>query len=368
MYLIDRRVAANFDWPLLILTALLSAAGLANLYSATHNVTGAAATPIYVKQIYWHIIALAVFLIVTVIDYRFFERYAYLAYGCVIGLLIATLLFGRTISGAQRWIHIGSFSLQSSELAKIALILALAKFFHNDRPRGPYRLRDLAIPFGLLALPFALVVQQPDLGTAMLMMFIFFSMILFVRIRTTSLLALIFTAIASLPVLWANLKDYQKRRVLDFLRPEQDPLGSGYHIIQSKIAVGSGHFLGKGFLDGTQSQLHFLPEQHTDFIFSVLAEEWGFLGSAAVLFLFFLLILKAFKVARSSKDLFGSLCAFGVGAMLFWHVTINIGMVSGVVPVVGVPLPFLSYGGSFLLAVMAGVGLLMNIQMRRYFF
>jgi len=368
MYLIDRRVAGNFDWPLLILTLLLSAAGIVNLYSATYNVTGAAATPIYIKQLYWHIIAFTVFVIVTVVDYRFFERYAYLAHGCAIGLLIATLVYGRTISGAQRWIHIGSFSLQPSELAKITLIMALAKFFQHDRPRGPYRLRDLAIPFGMLAVPFVLIVQQPDLGTAMLIVFIFFSMILFVRIHTSSLLALIFAALASLPLLWYNLKDYQKRRVLDFLRPEQDPLGSGYHIIQSKIAVGSGHFLGKGFLHGTQSQLHFLPEQHTDFIFSVLAEEWGFFGSSVVLFLFFLLILKTFKVAKSSKDLFGTLCAFGVGSMMFWHVAINIGMVSGVVPVVGVPLPFLSYGGSFLLAVMAGVGLLMNVQMRRYFF
>ena len=368
MYLIDRRVAANFDWPILVLVLLLSAAGLINLYSVTYNVTGASVTPVYIKQLYWYLVAFAVFLVVLLIDYRIYEQYAYLFHGLVIGMLVYVILFGRPVSGAQRWIHVGATSLQPSELAKITLILALAKYFHHDRPRGPYRLRDLTIPFAMLAVPFGLIVEQPDLGTAMLMLFIFFSMVLFIRIRTTSLLTVVFTTLALLPFLWMQLKDYQKRRVLDFLRPEQDPLGSGYHIIQSKIAVGSGHFWGKGFLHGTQNQLHFLPEQHTDFIFSVLAEEWGFIGSSFVLFLFFMLILRSFKVARSSKDRFGTLCAFGVGAMLFWHVSINIGMVTGVVPVVGVPLPFLSYGGSFLMAVAAGVGLLMNVQMRRYFF
>jgi rod shape determining protein RodA len=214
----------------------------------------------------------------------------------------------------------------------------------------------------------ALILKQPDLGTAIILLLVFFSILIFVKIRWSSLLTIGLAGAAAVPLLWGFLKEYQKRRILTFFNPDLDPLGAGYHLIQSKIAIGSGGIMGKGFMKGTQCKLGFLPEQQTDFIFSVLGEEWGLVGSLFVIGFYFILILWGLRIAVQAKDRFGAVLAFGVVAMLFWHVFINIGMVLGMMPVVGIPLPLVSYGGSFMISTLIGIGLLLNVSMRRFLF
>jgi rod shape determining protein RodA len=276
------------------------------------------------------------------------------------------MIFGRTTSGSQRWLQLGFFSFQPSELAKIAIILALTRYFTENENTLGYGFRDLIVPFLILAIPLALIFKQPDLGTTGLLVLISFSMLAFMGFRLQTWLALGGACVAALPIFWHFLKDYQKTRLLTFINPDLDPLKTGYHITQSKIAVGSGTIWGKGWLKGTQSQLHFLPEQHTDFVFSVWAEEWGFVGAFLLLFLFLLLISRGLKIANTSKDRAGAVLAIGISAMLFWQIFINVGMVVGIVPVVGVPLPLFSYGGTSVISTLMGIGILMNISMRRF--
>jgi rod shape determining protein RodA len=229
-----------------------------------------------------------------------------------------------------------------------------------------FSLRELFSPLLLTAIPFILIVKQPDLGTAMLIILIAGSMTVFVKIERRSLIYLIASCTVSVPLIWFFLKGYQKQRILSFLNPDLDPLGAGYHIIQSKIAIGSGMISGKGFLKGTQNALSFLPEHHTDFIFSVLAEEWGFVGSSVVLLVFLLLIISGLNVALKCREPFGTILSVGITAMISWQVFINIGMAMGIIPVVGIPLPFISYGGSSIVSMMICIGLLMNVSMRRF--
>ena len=364
--MIDRRLIQNFDWLLLSLTLALIGIGIINLYSATLQTEGGSASPIYLKQLYWVGLGFFLMVLVLVFDYHLLLSIAYPMYGLSLVLLLAVLLFGRSISGSQRWLTLASFAFQPSELVKISLVLALAKyFFSNDLPRR-YGFRDLYIPFGLALFPALLIMKQPDLGTALLLLLVTLSIFLFLGIGWRTLMVSAGVLVLSLPLFWMFLKEYQKKRLLIFIQPEADPLGAGYHILQSKIAVGSGGFLGKGFLRGTQGQLRFLPEQHTDFAFSILAEEWGFLGSFLVVTLFLVLILWALNIARQSKDRFGLFLALGICAIFFWQSLVNMGMVVGVVPVVGVPLPFISYGGSSIMASLIGIGLLLNIHMRRF--
>jgi rod shape determining protein RodA len=279
------------------------------------------------------------------------------------------MAFGMITSGAQRWIRIGSLSFQPSEFVKISLIIALAKFFEKPpNQREGFTLKDLPVPFLFLVVPLGLILKQPDLGTAILLFLIFFSVLLFAKIRWSSLLVLAMTGASILPFLWSFLKEYQKKRIYTFFNPSLDPLGSGYHIIQSKVAVGSGGIFGKGFMQGTQCKLGFLPEQQTDFIFSVLAEEWGLVGATTVLLLYLSVLIWGLFIARGSKDLFGALLAIGVVGMLFWPAVVNVLMVVGLAPVIGVPLPLFSYGGSSVLATMTALGLLLNVSLRRYVF
>jgi rod shape determining protein RodA len=251
---------------------------------------------------------------------------------------------------------------------KISMVIALAKFFNDHAQVNEYRLRDLWQPFMIIALPALLVIKEPDLGTSLLLVIVSFSIVLFAKMKWRSLFILIFVTVSSGPFFWMSLKAYQQQRILTFLDPELDPLGAGYHINQSKIAIGSGLLWGKGFLEGTQTRLHFLPEQHTDFAFSVLAEEWGFVGVLLLLLLFLSLILWGISIARSSKDRFGALISVGVVAIVFWQTVINVSMTTGLLPVVGIPLVMVSYGGSAILSTMIGMGLLMNISMRRFMF
>ncbi|MDB4443718.1 rod shape-determining protein RodA [bacterium] len=364
----DRRLLQNFDWILLLLLILIGIISVVNLYSATYPIKNAGGSQIFVKQIYWFLIGFAVLLTMTTFDYHLLETLAYPLYILSLLLLILVLIIGDVRSGSQRWLSFGGISFQVSELAKIALVVTLAKFFTEHGQVNEYGLKELWRPFFLIALPFALIIKEPDLGTALSLVVVSFSIILFVKIRWKSFLILVITALLAAPFLWYALKEYQQRRILTFLSPELDPLGAGYHINQSKIAIGSGLFWGKGYLKGTQTRLHFLPEQHTDFAFSVLAEEWGFTGSFLLLLIYLFLILWGINIAKNSKDKFGSIIALGIVSIIFWQLVINVSMVTGLLPVVGIPLVMLSYGGSSIVATMAGMGLLMNISMRRFMF
>jgi len=363
---IDRRLLHNFDWVLVGLVVTLALMGILNLYSASH--LGGEASSIYVRQATWLAIGLVLMLAAAAVDYHWLETYAHHVYAAALVLLVVVLVAGRTVSGSQRWLTLGPVVVQPSELAKLGLVAALARFFLQGQVGRSYTLRDLLIPLGILGAPFVLIALQPDLGTALLLAAIFFSLVFFVGMRWKSFLIVLVSGLAALPVFWSAMKDYQKSRVLTFFDPQNDPLGAGYHVIQSKIAVGSGQLMGKGFLKGTQSHLYFLPERHTDFIFSVWAEEWGFMGAALAVIIYAMLIVWGLNIARRSKDRFGRLLAYGLTANLFWQGVVNIGMVLGLLPVVGVPLPLFSYGGSSLLTTLVSVGLLLNVSMRRFMF
>jgi rod shape determining protein RodA len=248
---------------------------------------------------------------------------------------------------------------------KLTIILALARYFDDHKSNEPYTLKELVIPFLMAMGPFLLILKQPDLGTALIVMIIFASIVFFIGVNWKSFAIAFSGGLMLMPLAWYFLKDYQRNRLITFLNPENDPLGTGYHIIQSMIAVGSGGILGKGFLKGSQTQLKFLPEQQTDFVFSVFAEEWGFIGALFVFFLFASLIFWGLKIALHSRDLLGTLIAFGITALISWEVFINVGMVLGILPVVGIPLPFLSYGGSAMIVLLTAIGLLMNVSVRR---
>jgi rod shape determining protein RodA len=366
--MLDRRLIQNFDWVLLLLLLLEAGISILNLYSATYPIRDMGGAEIFLKQIYWFLIGFTVFLLATTFNYYVLERLAYPAYFFTIALLILVLFVGRVMSGSQRWLSLGPISFQPSELAKIAIVLVLAKFFSERGDYKEYRLRDLWQPFILTAIPCFLILKEPDLGTALFLALISFSMILIAKVNWKSLVILAGASSLAAPLIWFGLKEYQQKRVLSFLRPDMDPLGTGYHINQSKIAIGSGQFWGKGLLKGTQTRLHFLPEQHTDFAFSVLAEEWGLIGSALLLMIYLFMILWGLNIAKNSKDRFGSMIAVGIVAIVFWQVVINVGMVTGLLPVVGIPLVLFSYGGSSLITTMAAMGILMNISMRRFMF
>lgn len=358
----DRRLIKNFDWFLFLITLLISIIGLVNLYSATYQ-TG---FKVFQKQLVWAVLGVVAMVLISFIDYRTLERYTHHMYAVFILLLITVLVFSKAILGSKRWISIGPVTIQPSEFVKILIILVLAKFYYNDFEGGPYGLRDLVKPILFIALPSVLVLLQPDLGTALIILLTSASLVFFMGVRLKSLMFILVLILGfSYPAWHFALKDYQKERIETFLDPSRDPLGSGYNAIQSQIAVGSGKFLGKGFKKGSQTQLRFIPEQHTDFAFSVLSEEWGFIGAVFTLLLYFLLILWILDVASLAKDKFSMAVSFGVASMFFWHTLINIGMVTGIMPVVGVPLPLLSYGGSSALAAMMGIGIVLGIRMRK---
>tara|TARA_B100000315_G_scaffold115921_1_gene106322 strand:- start:7142 stop:8245 length:1104 start_codon:yes stop_codon:yes gene_type:complete len=362
----DRRIVSNFDWPILILTLIISSVGIVFIYSAMHGVESDSLKKLYMTQIIWAAYGLTCLFFILLFDYRHLARFAYLLYFLTLLSLVFVLLFGKKVSGAQRWLTIGSFTFQASEMAKIILIITLAKYFGGGKLIGEYKLKDFVIPGILTIIPFLLIVKQPDLGTSMVLLFILFVMILIIETHQKTLLLIMGTAILILPLSWFFLKDYQKERLLTLIDPNIDPLGSGYHILQSRIAIGSGGFWGKGLLAGTQSRLHFLPEQHTDFIFSVLAEEMGFAGSCVLLILYLILFIRALDLISKVKDRFGMLLGLGIISTLFFYVVFNIGMTIGLFPVVGIPLPLMSYGGSSIVSTYIAIGIILNIGMRRF--
>lgn len=339
--------------------------GVVVIYSANHGRPELFFRNLYIKQIYWITYGLIALVAAVVIDYSLLNRYAYLIYGVTVLGLIYVLLYGNIASGARRWVHIGTLSLQISEFAKFALIVALAKYFEGGK-NHKYRLKDLLIPAVMTAIIVLLIAAQPDLGTGMIAAFIFLIFVIAVEMDPRTLTGLIVSGILLVPMGWFLLKDYQKDRVLTLFNPEMDPLGAGYHSIQSKIAIGSGGFWGKGLLAGTQSRLNFLPEKHTDFIFSVFAEEMGFFGVVILLSLYLVIILKGLNIAYRASDRFGLFMALGIVAAISFYTIYNIGMAIGILPITGIPLPFLSYGGSALITNFFTVGILLNIEMRRF--
>lgn len=359
-----KRILRNLDWWLIGAVLMLMGSGLLLIDSATHSFavsTGKA----------WHVERQGIFMIIALLlaafslrfDYRILKNYATQMYVFNIILLIAVMAFGVSQLGAQRWIQIGSFSFQPSEFAKVFLIICLASFMEK-RIEWLETFRDYLPVFAYILLPFVLVMKQPDLGTSLTFIAILLGMIFVSGFKFNWFAKLGVLFVAMLPVFWMILKDYQKNRIRVFLNPELDPFGSGYHVIQSKIAIGSGGMLGKGWLAGTQSQLNFLPENHTDFIFAVVGEEFGFIGAAFIILLYLIIIWRGITIALNAEDDFGTLLAVGVTSMFMFHIMVNIGMTIGIMPVTGVPLPFLSYGVSSLITNVSLVAILLNIKLR----
>ncbi|UZP69089.1 rod shape-determining protein RodA [Desulfovibrio mangrovi] len=365
---IDRRLLTHMNWGLVLMTAILFCVGVLNLYSASAFMSedGIAMGSFYQKQLVWGGVGLLGMLLVMVLDYRHWRSLAWPVFILTVVLLAMVPIAGKTIYGAKRWISLGFFNLQPSELAKIAAILIAAKLLaRNSHPLG---WGEFVKVIGVCLIPAVFILKQPDLGTTLNMLLNVGGIILFRGLSKGVFRTCLVAFPACLPIGWMFMKDYQKQRVLTFLNPGDDPLGSGYHIIQSQIAIGSGEVWGKGFMEGTQSQLRFLPEKHTDFAIAVFGEEWGFVGCTILLILFCLFLLAIFNTARDAKDRFGSFLSAGVFFYFFWQFLINMGMVMGLMPVVGIPLPFISYGGSATLVNFCLIGLVLNVSMRRFVF
>jgi len=362
----------NSTWLILAVALLITCMGILSIYSSTSQKEGELWQIIYKRQVFWVILGIIFFLAMSQFNYRRLWDMTYLFYGIVLFLLLLVVVLGITRLGAQRWIRLAWFNLQPSELAKIAMVIFLARYFsvksassvhHTAAKYGIFR--AFILPSLFIVLPVGLIVEQPDLGTGLIIIFIFIAFMYIGGVRSKYLIAISLIGVLLLPVSWHFLRDYQKDRLMVFLNPYIDPLGVGYTVIQSKIAIGSGGLFGKGWLGGTQSQLHFLPESHTDFIFSTFTEEWGFLGALFLFFLYFILIRQGIKIALSTGDYFGRLLAFGISLMLGIQIFVNIAMNLGLAPVVGVPLPLMSYGGSSIMVTFISLGILANIGKNR---
>ena len=350
----------SINYPLLGLIITLFFVGLAALYSISNGDFNS--WPLKHSQRF--ILGLIIFFLVILFDLRLIFGYAYVIFFLSIISLVIIPFFGIESNGATRWINIAGISLQPSEFVKYTLILALAKYFHSINNDSSF-IKTLIIPLIITIVPVLLVITQPDLGTALIILIGGISLFWISGLNYKYFIVGVFSILCSLPILWQYLIDYQKDRVLTFFNPERDPLGNGYHIMQSKIALGSGGIFGKGYMEGTQSHLNFLPEMQTDFIFTMLGEEFGFIGTLLLLLTYAALIMISIRLALKSRSLFSKYLSLGVCNVFFIYVFVNIGMVTGLLPVVGVPLPFISYGGSSMLAVMFGFGLLMNCYINR---
>ena len=437
----DRRLLANFDWMLVLNTLAISLLGVAAIYSASKGY--AAPTQYWLRQLYWIGLALGAGFIVLLVDMRAIGRWSYVFHGAVIVALLVVLRHGVGGSGGAvpRWFMLGGVALQPSEFAKFSTVLAVSFYFRDNRRVGNLGLRDIFIPMAFVGIPFVLIVQQPDLGTAMLLGLMFVPLLILagVRLKLLAVLAVLamvsvavlvasfnfgtyrvddetvktlqnedvppvlveqarllkgqrFSTVASLrakltqrvavapgdrfldlveaaafrPFISSVLRPYQQKRLITFINPDADPLGAGYHVIQSRVAIGSGQFFGKGFGQSTQGSLNFLPARHTDFIFAIFAEEWGFAGALVLLALYLALILRGLSIIFQTRDRFSAFLTLGIVSIVGLQVLVNIGMAAGLLPVVGVPLPFFSYGGSSMISMTIGIAMLLNIRMRRF--
>lgn len=361
---LDKKLLRKMDMKLLLSVTAIIVISLIVIGSATHVNTPS-------EERYWYVQRQGMFALINAgiaiflmnFDYKMLQRYGNKMYIFNLVMLLAVMFVGQSALGAQRWIQLGPITLQPSEFSKIIMIVSLAAIL-QDKVGKLNSLSDLLPVAAYVGVPFLLVMKQPDLGTSLVFMAIFFGMIFACGINLKLLAGIFGTGIACMPLLWHVLKDYQKMRIMVFLDPNVDPLGSGYHIIQSKIAIGSGMLFGKGLFEGTQSQLNFLPENHTDFIFAVVGEEWGFIGTVVLLLLYLMVLWRGIQIARQAQDSFGTLLAVGITSMLAFHVLVNVGMTAGIMPVTGIPLPFMSYGVSALTTNIWAITILMNIYLR----
>ncbi|MDP6690366.1 MAG: rod shape-determining protein RodA [Alphaproteobacteria bacterium] len=352
----------QINWLLIVLISLIAGVGFAMLYSAANG----SIDPWASRQMIRFGAGLGLMLLIAVVDVRAWLRHAYLIYGAALLLLVAVEVMGVVGMGARRWVDLGLFQLQPSEVMKIAMVLALARFYHSLPLEYVGRIRWLIVPAVLIMVPVALVMRQPDLGTAILLMATGTAILLLAGVRLWKFAVAFGAVLLAIPLAWRfMLHGYQKDRVLTYLNPERDPLGAGYHIMQSKIALGSGGLFGKGFMQGTQSHLAFLPERQTDFIFTMLAEEFGLMGCLGLLSLYVLVITYGYAIAMRSRSQFGRLLATGVITTFFIYVFINMAMVMGLIPVVGVPLPLVSYGGTSMMSLLIGFGLVLSVYVHR---
>jgi rod shape determining protein RodA len=366
----ERTFLRRIDWNFAGVVLALNVIGLINLYSATHGHGDTITDRLFISQLLWLFAGWITFFVVTLIDYQLFLRLSYLLFGINLAALVAVEFVGHTALGAQRWLNLGFFNYQPSETMKVILIMVMAKVMSQRAYPDGLGWKELAFPLlVLIGIPFVLTVKQPDLGTAMMLLIIGASILLFLRVKTKILVICSFIfVIGGVGGWFFGLHQYQKDRVYTFLDPGRDPRGKGYNSIQSKIAVGSGKIFGKGFRKGTQSQLEFLPERHTDFIYSVLSEEHGFVGSITTLGLFATLFVLGIRIATNARDKAGAILAIGVTAAIFWHHFINVAMVIGLMPIVGIPLPLLSYGGSNIITTMGALGLVSSVAYRKHMF
>jgi rod shape determining protein RodA len=364
------RAREQFDWPLFLAVVCIAIIGVVNLYSATSpyidDPRRAGLADMYVQQVYWLVIGGLFGTLAAVIDYRTIERFAYVLYGIGITSLVLVLALASDIRGSSRWIELGRFAFQPSEFMKLFLVIAIARKLADDPRTEARTLLDMVPAALLFVVPAVLVMAQPDFGTSMIYAACAMTMLALARVRRSSLAL---GVIGLIPVAWGmwyfGLRDYQKDRILSFLDPEADRTGTGWHALQSRTAIGNGGLWGEGFREGTQNQFGFLPDQFSDFPFSVFAEDWGFIGCMALLALYAFVCAWAINIASLAKDRFGAAVAVGIGATFFWHTVFNIGMTVGVLPVVGITLPLFSYGGSSTLTTLVGFGLLMNVSLRR---
>lgn len=345
----------------ILLIMLLCMLGLVMMYIAG----GGTIYPYVQKQLIFLAIFFPIMTIIMFSEIKLIYSFSYLAYFFSLALLILVGLIGHKAMGATRWINLGFFKMQPSELMKISLVLALAKYFHVQGEQKEQNLKTIIIPVLLIAIPSIVTMKQPDLGTAMIMLLVGGVILFLAGVKIWKFVAVLALTATAAPALWTQLHDYQKKRIEIFLKPELDPLGSGYNIIQSKIAIGSGGLFGKGFLSGTQAQLNFLPEYQTDFVFPMFAEEFGYLGSIILLCAYFLLMLFGIRVANHCRYIYGRLTAYGLISIFIFHVFINLSMVMGLVPVVGIPLPFMSYGGTILATTLLIFGIVINIYLNK---
>ncbi len=360
-----RRAMGQLDWVLIFVTLALSAFGVLMIFSSIQTNTALLEEALHWKQLIWISVGVVSVTLILLFDYHHFTRLAYIFYFLLVALLVLVLISGKMVYGAKRWLVLGPMRFQPSEFSRLAIILVLARYFGSRENTEPLEFRELILPFIFVAIPFILVARQPDLGTSLMTVMVAAVMLIIVGVRARVFLSIAAMGFIVAPVGWLFLRDYQKNRILTVFNPEADPLGSGYQSLQSKIAVGSGEIWGKGLFQGTQSRLHFLPEKHTDFIFSVLSEELGFIGATVLLILFLIFIHRCIQTALNAGDKEGLLIAVGVATSFFLYIFLNIGMTVGLIPIVGMPLSLVSYGGSSLLASFLAVGLLLNVRLRR---
>ena len=351
----------EINWGLVLLITVIACVGFAMLYS----VAGASFHPWALPQIIRFLIGLGILVGVATVDIRFWMAAAYPAYAFSLLLLLVVEVAGHVGLGAQRWIMLGPLELQPSELMKISLVLALARYLHTQSVEDVSRPLKLLIPLAMIGVPALLVLLQPNLGTATIIVADGLSLLFLAGLSWWWILPAITAVVAAVPIAWHFLHDYQKRRVMTFLNPQSDALGAGWNISQAEIAIGSGGAWGKGFLHGTQGQLDFLPEKHDDFIGTNIGEEFGFFGSVMMLILFSIVIAYGIRIAMSSRSQFGRLLAMGITLNFFFYIMINQAMIMGLIPVVGIPMPLISYGGTAMLVVMFGFGLLMSVHVHR---